>query len=86
MTSALNPTVQLWMFTCSNLWVCGHFWKRNNVWFVVWRSVVDRMNTKYADMHIKYAGGLQMLEFQGFFNPNPTWKANRNTSRSLRCC
>lgn len=38
-------------------------------------SVVDRMNMKYADMHIKYAGGLQMfllLEFLGFFNQRDT--------------
>lgn len=46
------------------------FWKRNGVWFVLCRSVVDHMYIKYADMHIKYAGGFQMfllLEFLGFF-------------------
>jgi len=33
------------------------------------------MNMKYADMHIKYAGGLQMfllLEILGFFNQRET--------------
>jgi len=33
------------------------------------------MNMKYADMHIKYAGGLQMLlllEISGFFKQRDT--------------